>query len=352
MDPLDRQILILDDESAFAESARSVLRQVATRVRVSAGIDALAAARATRWDLIVCAIELKPHSGPELKKLLGQDPQLAGVPFLFVGRVVEGPGIPIGADAPLRKPVDPELLTQRARRILMPTGTFNAVTTPRLNSGQWVAVARGDRSAPAMAPSANSGPLPRPEAPGQLSGTLDTVAISDVMQMLETSRATGTLAVHGVALAGQMVLREGRVMVARTNHRSGEDAALRLTWLAEGRFQFDKHDVEAPEGPGWTIGRLLMDAAWLHDELTRLGERAPALSDRVEIIDQLGAVSAFPTSAAWKSMVQSRRGLMVVEDLAAELGVSTYRCRALLGKAAEQGWVRILPGAVTATRGA
>lgn len=346
MDPLDRQILILDDESAFAESARSVLRQVATRVRVSAGIDALAAARATRWDLIVCAIELKPHSGPELKKLLGQDPQLAGVPFLFVGRVVEGPGIPLGADAPLRKPVDPELLTQRARRILMPTGTFTAVSTPRLNSGQWVAVARSDRSGPISSmPSANSGPLPRPEAPGQLSGTLDTVAISDVMQMLETSRATGTLSIHGVALVGQVVLREGRVVIARTNHRSGEDAALRLIWLDEGRFQFEKHEVEALDGPGWAVGRLLMDAAWLHDELSRLGERAPALSDRVEIVDPLGAVSAFPTSAAWKSMVQSRRGLMVVEDLAAELGVSTYRCRALLGKAAEQGWVRILPGA-------
>jgi hypothetical protein len=114
--------------------------------------------------------------------------------------------------------------------------------------------------------------------------------------------------------------------------------------MRQGRLEFAaKWRVDAPNHPGWKIAPLLAEAAWLWDELKRLGDKAPGLRDRVEIIDAERALAAFPESPRWRSLLATRSSPMLIEDLAVKLSQSTYRCRAALARAADARSIRILP---------
>jgi len=181
-----------------------------------------------------------------------------------------------------------------------------------------------------------------PEA--ELSGDLEAVPVAQTLADLDARGACGSLLLFGDVLRGELVVCAPRVVDASTNLRRGHDAALRLLWLERGRFAFHERPASPAADAGWPIAALLREAVEVRAELLRLGSRAPSNTDRVEIDDPAAALAAFPGSEAWAAVVRDGRRGVVVAELAVELAMSTYACRAAIGRAAEARMLHVMPG--------
>ncbi len=116
-------ILIIDDEPALllGLSAR-IKRQGYQVVTASNGSEGLQKAREALPDLILSDVMMPPPNGFELRRLMGQDPRLASIPFIFLtarsGVEDRVNGIRDGADDYITKPFVTDELFARIEAVL------------------------------------------------------------------------------------------------------------------------------------------------------------------------------------------------------------------------------------------
>jgi DNA-binding response OmpR family regulator len=115
-----KHILVVDDEPRIAEIARDYLQRAGYRVSTAAnGVDALAAARIERPDLVVLDLGLPRIDGLDVTRRLRQD---SPVPIIMLtARVDESDklvGLELGADDYITKPFSPKELVARVRAVL------------------------------------------------------------------------------------------------------------------------------------------------------------------------------------------------------------------------------------------
>ena len=115
-----KHILVVDDEPRIAEIARDYLQRAGYRVSTAAnGVDALAAARIERPDLVVLDLGLPRIDGLDVTRRLRQD---SPVPIIMLtARVDESDklvGLELGADDYITKPFSPKELDARVRAVL------------------------------------------------------------------------------------------------------------------------------------------------------------------------------------------------------------------------------------------
>ncbi|HEX9386856.1 MAG TPA: hybrid sensor histidine kinase/response regulator [Anaerolineales bacterium] len=116
-------ILIIDDEPALLLGlAAKIKRQGYQVVTASNGGEGLQRAKEVLPDLILSDVMMPPPNGFELRKLMGQDPRLASIPFIFLtarsGVEDRVNGIRDGADDYITKPFVTEELFARIEAVL------------------------------------------------------------------------------------------------------------------------------------------------------------------------------------------------------------------------------------------
>jgi two-component system, sensor histidine kinase and response regulator len=116
-------ILIIDDEPALLLGlAAKIKRQGYHVVTASDGSDGLQKAKEVMPDLILSDVMMPPPNGFELRRLMGQDPHLASIPFIFLtarsGVEDRVNGIRDGADDYITKPFVTEELFARIEAVL------------------------------------------------------------------------------------------------------------------------------------------------------------------------------------------------------------------------------------------
>lgn len=116
-------ILIIDDEPALLLGlAATIKRQGYTIFTAVDGSDGLQKAKEHTPDLIVSDVMMPPPNGFELRRLLGQDPRLSSIPFIFLTArsSVEDrvSGLKEGADDYITKPFETEELLARIEAVL------------------------------------------------------------------------------------------------------------------------------------------------------------------------------------------------------------------------------------------
>jgi CheY-like chemotaxis protein len=314
MKALNKRVLVIDDDPDFLQLVRALLQRVVAEVLVegdaASGLDAV---RARRPDLILCDVDMPGISGFELRRRLRADPLLAELPFLFISRRTSTAdhleGLRLGATDYLTKPVSPEALIARVIHLLD----------------------RAEAGAPDLL-------LDEAEHDAQIaSGSLSALPLVELLQVLEAGAASGVLALDGQGVAGRMVLSGGVVAAADAGAMSGEDAALTLLGLREGRFSFQRGPASSA-GQGLQVRALLMDAAWIEDELTQLGAQAPLPDAVIEIARPAGASALFPGSEAWQALVADEAGAPRSLSLLAEaIGIGVLRARVLVGHGVKNG---------------
>jgi len=116
-------ILIIDDEPALLLGlAAKIKRQGYQVVTASDGNEGMQRAKEVLPDLILSDVMMPPPNGFELRRLMGQDPHLAPIPFIFLtarsGVEDRVTGIRDGADDYITKPFVTEELFARIEAVL------------------------------------------------------------------------------------------------------------------------------------------------------------------------------------------------------------------------------------------
>jgi signal transduction histidine kinase len=121
-------ILVIDDEPALRLGlVVAIKRHGYSAVAAEDGSSGLQKARELLPDLIISDVMMPPPDGFELKRILGSDPKLASVPFIFLtarsGTNDRISGIQDGADDYISKPFDTEELLARIDALLRRVNT-------------------------------------------------------------------------------------------------------------------------------------------------------------------------------------------------------------------------------------
>ena len=99
-----------------------------------------------------------------------------------------------------------------------------------------------------------------------MTGRLNEVPISEILQSLEFNSKTGTLEIQAKAGRGTLTVAEGHPVAASFNDLKDDEAVVAMAGLLEGRFQFSGHVEPGEPTVRSTITRLLLDAARRRDE--------------------------------------------------------------------------------------
>jgi hypothetical protein len=112
-----------------------------------------------------------------------------------------------------------------------------------------------------------------------MTGGLDELSFTDLVQMTSVGRKTGrlTLYTRQGQEAGELQFRRGRIVGARCGSLSPEKAFYALLAQQGGSFSFDKDlTLEEAQGASLAVETLLMEGMRRLDETRRLRTRLPA----------------------------------------------------------------------------
>jgi hypothetical protein len=101
---------------------------------------------------------------------------------------------------------------------------------------------------------------------GGLGGSLEDIAIPDILQLLETQRKSGTLSLDFGGAAGKIHMVGGMIVNADYGKLTGEIAVHRMLGKAKGTFHFDPRVPKVDQVIHRATTTVLMDAARALDE--------------------------------------------------------------------------------------
>ena len=111
-----------------------------------------------------------------------------------------------------------------------------------------------------------------------LKGTLESISLTDVAQLLHVNRKTGMLQVSSGKASGVLYFSKGEIIHAETLTQRGELAAFEILEWVTGQFEFLSTQVQVPATIRRTVPDLLMDSARLSDSRKRLHTLFPRLT--------------------------------------------------------------------------
>jgi len=114
VDPEQLKILVVDDDTVYAEFVASTLRAVGHDVTVARdGADARRAARVTRADAVVLDLVLPDESGYDTARALRELLPAEAIIILLTANLYPDRDVAeaVGIDIVLSKPVEPQLVT-------------------------------------------------------------------------------------------------------------------------------------------------------------------------------------------------------------------------------------------------
>lgn len=208
----------------------------------------LSAASEGQADLVVLALELADFSGLGIVRQLREQGESRSLPIVALSRGTESAdriaALRAGADDYLTRPFDVEELMLRIDRLL------------------------GSRG----------------EASPVMKGDLASHPAWELVQFIQQAGKSGELAIHGARGSGQLRVRGGRVVSARWQKLRGRDALLAILDAQEGQFRLTTDTAAEQDADGaaeFAIQEVLIEAAWLEDELARRRQHLPATGARL-----------------------------------------------------------------------
>jgi hypothetical protein len=111
-----------------------------------------------------------------------------------------------------------------------------------------------------------------------LRGALDSISLTDVVQLLHANRKTGLLQMSSGKVSCVLFFSNGEVIHAETPSAQGETAAFEILEWATGHFEFQSTRVQVAASIRRTVPDLLMDSARIQDSRKRLRAIFPQLT--------------------------------------------------------------------------
>ncbi|HLO68180.1 MAG TPA: DUF4388 domain-containing protein [Holophaga sp.] len=111
-----------------------------------------------------------------------------------------------------------------------------------------------------------------------LRGSLQSISLMDVVQLLNANRKTGKLLVTQAGASGVLYVLNGDVVHAESPEAKGESAAFEVLEWDKGEFEFVSTKFKAPTTIRRTVPDLLMEAARTSDSRRHLRSVFPSLN--------------------------------------------------------------------------
>lgn len=177
---------------------------------------------------------------------------------------------------------------------------------------------------------------------GLMSGLLEEVSLSDLLQLFSSARKSGLLRIQTADDGAALYLRDGRLIHAEVSSRpelSGERAAYRaLTW-SHGTFVLEPPSQRTFASEiQMSTEALMMEAMRLMDERDNLGRGAPELTDKLALAQPLRGRLA-DLSEDQLDLLQSALEVDTVEHLIMQLGGDEIETLQRLGQLISKGYL-------------
>ena len=130
-------ILIVDDEQAFAEIGQLILERAGFAVGIApSAVEAMKMIEAFPPDLVLCDVEMPQMDGFEFLRLLRSNPRFHELPFIFMSARRTYPtdrvhGLDLGSDDYISKPFSGDELISRVKAILRRIGKAGGAVRKR-----------------------------------------------------------------------------------------------------------------------------------------------------------------------------------------------------------------------------
>lgn len=254
------QLLLVDADARSLRVLEVSLRKAGYNVAVATdGEEALRKVESSAPDLVLSDTRLPRLDGYAFVRKLKEKPEWARIPVVFLTsqRSVEDKirGLELGVEDYLTKPIFVRELLARVQLLL----------------------ARREKDTMAMQRPAQSTGRTR------FSGSIEDMAIVDLLQTFEVSRKTGTVHLKSGTKEASIYFREGKVLDAELGQLSGEEAIYRtLTWN-EATFEVTFEAVTRRDAIEVSTQGVLMEGMRRLDEWSRMTEQLPPLNRALEV---------------------------------------------------------------------
>ncbi len=302
------RLLLIEDDRTAVHEMESTLRAAGHRVAVAVHPAAVARAiEAGRAEAAILNAILRGASGFDVLARLRADPVSEALPVLLV-TTLSSPedrarALHAGADDLLLSPFHPDELVARVHRLLD----------------------AADRR------------------PAELEGHLGRVSLPELLQLLQSGGASGTLEVLGDLCRGWVQVERGTPIRAQLGELVGREAVLAMLDLERGRVRFTAAgpgDEGSADRADMSLPNLMFTAAWLTDERAR---RAPVLRDHL-VRPATGLAEDVAVPEGFEAVPLARvvrclrdRDLVAVRELEREIRSAPGMVRLAVALLVEQG---------------
>lgn len=254
-----QKVLIVEDEPIIGNLLEVGLSEAGFEAEyISTTAKALEEVQQFRPDIII-SDTLMPHmDGYELRRRLRQDPQTAGIPFIFLSARAESAekmeSLRMGADDYVYKPFKIENLTDRMRRVMKCSEKARTFQTQ-----------------------------------AHFTGNLAQMNLNDIVQIVSLNHKSGALVFSNSEKheIGKVYFRGGRPIHAQKDLLEGEEAFFDLMGEEEGYFEFhEQNHTEMPEQITGDAMSVLLRGTRMIENAKRLYSLVPELDIVLDIRQQ------------------------------------------------------------------
>ena len=190
-------------------------------------------------DLIISDIMMPQMDGIELCWMIRENSKVPLVPFIFLTSFddseMEIRGFRAGADEYLNKPIDRKELLERVFDLLDRTKKLKSIEDTT-------------------------------ETKKSFAGELKDLSIVELVQMLNLNKKSGVLKIDGNKGNGEIYLKGGQLIGAKTASKEGEKAVYELVTFDQGTFNFEISEEDFPHNIKSGTMNVIMEACRIMDE--------------------------------------------------------------------------------------
>ena len=265
-----QQLLLVDADPRSVRVLEVSLKKAGYSVTTAGdGVDALAKIELSTPDLILSDTKLPGLDGYAFVRRLKDRPEWGAIPVVFLTsqKSIEDKirGLELGVEDYLTKPIFVRELIARVN-LLLTRRTQEGIATRQSQTGRT-----------------------------KFQGSIQDMAVVDLLQTFEVSRKSGVLHVHNNAHSAKILFREGKIIDAQLGALRGEEAVYRTLIWNDGSFEVEFTIVKAEDIIEVSTQGILMEGMRRVDEWGRLLEQLPPLStvfdvDHAQLLERLNEI--------------------------------------------------------------
>ncbi|MFO0659390.1 MAG: response regulator [Polyangiaceae bacterium] len=264
------QLLLVDADPRSVRVLEVSLRGAGYIVTTASdGNDALAKLEVSPPDMVITDTRLPTLDGYGLVRRMKERPDWATIPVVFLTsqKTIEDKirGLELGVEDYLTKPIFVRDLLARVN-LLLARKTAESIATRAPNTTRT-----------------------------RFAGSLQDMAVVDLLQTFEVSRKTGYLLLTHDTQPAKIFFRDGKVIDAELGRLRGEEAVYRTLLWNEGSFEVHFGGISNEDVIETSTQGLLMEGMRRVDEWGRLQEQLPPMStifevDHAQLLERLNEI--------------------------------------------------------------